>query len=192
MRGLPQGPAGRTLPWIAWTLLASAPVILAAPAARAEAPAHQLTAGTVELGLGGSFTSVESTTELALELRAGRFFGFFDSSSLLGGELQLGYGRLQELDRLDLAANVSWQPVFSTSPLHPFLALSAGLRQEWIGSFSQIRHPVGLDLGLRALAGARVLVRVEYRYRRVLGDPVSDFDEHHLVFGLSLLLGSSR
>ena len=68
------------------------------------------------------------------------------------------------------------------------IALAAGVRQEWLGSFREDRYPVGLHLGARFLLGDRVAARLEYRYDRFLGDPVADFDEQRLVFGLSLLL----
>jgi hypothetical protein len=40
----------------------------------------------------------------------------------------------------------------------------------------------------RYMLGA--LFRFEYRYRRVLDDPIADFTEHQLMSGLSLLFGN--
>lgn len=154
--------------------------------ARASAEVHQLAPGVTELGLGGTFVSVEGSSTAEFELRLGRFFTA-PGASLWNVEAQLGYARVLELDRLDTGLSLGWTPILKDSPLHPFLAVGLGLRQEWLGSFSQARYPVGIDVGCRAMAGRRVLVRAEYRFRRLMADPVEDFDEHRFLMGLSLL-----
>lgn len=67
-----------------------------------------------------------------------------------------------------------------------------GTREEWIGSFREVRIPVGLTFGLRTLAGERAAARVEYRLRRVLHDPVADLTEQQVWVGLSLLFHNAR
>ena len=47
---------------------------------------------------------------------------------------------------------------------------------------------MGGGVGIRALIGSDVVIRSEYIYRYVAGDPVENFSEHSLEFGLSLLL----
>jgi hypothetical protein len=71
------------------------------------------------------------------------------------------------------------------------LPRSAGCGRS-LGSFSQARYPVGLALSARVLFDARVAMRVEYRFRRVLNDPVADFTEHRVLTGLSLLLRNTE
>ena len=67
-----------------------------------------------------------------------------------------------------------------------------GVRQEWVGSFNVVRYPVGGDLGLKALFSARAAITVAYQYRRMLNDPVANFNEHRFVTGISILLNNGR
>lgn len=140
----------------------------------------------MELGIAGSLLHVEETTRADVMLRGGTFAVL--GPGRLGGEMEVGYGHTSELDLLDLLWNVSWQIPVGSGTVWTGIALAAGVRQEWLGSFREDRYPVGLHLGARFLLGDRVAARLEYRYDRFLGDPVADFDEQRLVFGLSLLL----
>ena len=146
----------------------------------------QLRQGCVELGIAGSLLHVEETTRADVMLRGGTFAAL--GRGRLGGEMEMGYGHTSELDVLDLLWNVSWQMPLGAGTVWPGIAVSAGVRQEWLGSFREDRYPVGLHLGVRFLLGDRAGVRLEYRYDRFLDDPVANFDEQRLVFGLSLLL----
>ena len=142
--------------------------------------------GAIELGVGASLTTVESSTRSTFVLRAGSFKQ--GGPSLVGAELEAGYSHRTSLDVLDLGLNLSLLRPVGTGSVYPFIAVGGGWRQEWIGSFRQSRYPVGADAGVRFLSGRGALFRVEYRFRRVLNDPVSDFNEHHVLSGVSLLL----
>ncbi len=151
--------------------------------AGSDAPAR-IRPGAIEVGLAGTLSAVEGTVRSTLELRAGSFLGTL--GGIGGAEVGLGYSHVSSLDLVNLTAAVSWQRAVGETAIYPYLALAGGLRQERIGSFEQARYPVGLDLGVRALAGPRAGLRLEYRYRRVLSDPVADYDEHDILAGLSL------
>ena len=84
------------------------------------------------------------------------------------------------------------QRVLGELPIYATLSAGGGVRQERLGSFRQARYPLGFGLGLRMLAGERAGARIEYRYRRILDDPVRDLSEHQLRVGLSLYLRNSR
>ncbi len=87
----------------------------------------------------------------------------------------------------DLDLGISVHHRLGESGLYAYAAAGGGVRQEWLGSFREARYPVGASLGLRALLDARAAARIEYRYRRVLDDPVADYSEHVALVGLSLL-----
>ncbi len=166
--------------------LAAACALILAPTPGRGAEVARLRPGAIEVGLAGSVASVAGSTRASVALRLGSFRAA--GSGLAGFEAELGYTHVQALDTVDLGGNVSWQHAAGASSLHPFFALGGGLRQETLGSFSQARYPVGFALGLRALVGPRAALRVEYRYRRILNDPVANFTEHDALVGLSILL----
>jgi hypothetical protein len=142
--------------------------------------------GAIELGLAGALTSIEGTTRATMEVRAGTFVAV--SSGLAGLELETQYHHQRALDAVDLQGAISWQQPIADGAAYPFVTVGGGVREEKLGSFSQARYPIGLGLGLRVLFGPRAAIRVEYRYRRVLGDPVAGFNEHQVLSGISLLL----
>ena len=179
MRCPPNGPPAQGACIVA--LIAA--VVLTGAAAAAEAP--RLRAGAIEVGLSGSLTSVEGSRRSILALRAGSFLRAF--SGLAVFEAEVGYHHQRSLDEVELQGAVAWQHALGRSAIHPFVALGGGVRQEWLGSFSEARYPVGFALGVRALFDVRAAMRVEYRYRRVFRDPVADFTEHEALVGLSLL-----
>ena len=146
--------------------------------------------GQWELGVAGSYLRVEGTEEAQLALRGGRFF--VSPAWPLSIELEVGYVQVGELDAVDLGLLVDLGRRLGTSAAYPHLGLGVGIRPETVGSFSTTRYPVGIDLGFRFLVSKGALVRIDYRYRRVMGDPVADFDEHRLMLGVSLLLGDGR
>ncbi len=164
------------------------PRAAAAQDARTAAPI--LRAGAIELGLSGALTSVESATRATALVRAARFSRM--GAGLVALEGEVGYSHVSSLDALELEAAVSWQRRARDTSCYPYVALAAGTREEWIGSFRDARLPVGLTLGVRMLAGERAAARVEYRVRRVLHDPVADFTEQQVLVGLSLLFHNAQ
>lgn len=165
-------------------LLAVVAAMLAASAGARAAPALQ--SGCVELGVAGSLVAVEATTRAEVLSRGGTFIGA--GPGLLGIEMEVGYEHRSALDALLLLWDVSWQMPIGESGILPFVAIGGGVQQEWIGSFSETRAPVGVHVGLRGLAGTRAGIRAEYRFQRVLGDPASDYNQHTVLIGLSLFL----
>lgn len=181
---LPSGPS-----WLsARTVLIVISALGLAPVASADDGAARLRPGAIEIGLAGSFASVAGSARTTLALRAGGFRGA--GPGLAGFEAELGYNHVQSLDTVDFGGNLSWQ--HAVGSVSPFVAVGGGIRQETLGSFSQARYPVGVALGLRTLFGTGAAFRVEYRYRRILRDPVADFTEHHALVGLSIVLRNSE
>jgi hypothetical protein len=104
----------------------------------------------------------------------------------------VAHERVSDLDVLDLEAGLSGYLRLGDANAWAFLGVSAGLRQEWIGSFSDDLYPVGLDVGLKLLASRTAAGTLSYQYRRVMGDPVSDFNEHRLLIGLSVFFRNAK
>jgi hypothetical protein len=174
------------------TALIAALVIMGAarcPWAGPVNPAPVLHAGAVALGVNGSLTTIEGITSGGVALRGGRFWPA--PGGLAGVELGLGYNHVSSLDQTDIEADVSWQRRIGTGGQYPYVALGGGLRHEEIGSFGVRRYPFGFSVGLRSLVGEKCGVRVEYRFRRIFDDPVSDYSEQELTVGLSLFLRNS-
>jgi hypothetical protein len=181
---------------------------LAAAVALAVAPAHaqphqsaaralqqlrfstvpELHPGAWELGLSAAATRVEGTSTATIALRVARFAAA--GAGRAAFEAELGHTHLGPLDALEIAGSLGWLAHPRPGPAYPFLAIAGGVRQEWLGSFRLARYPVGLNAGVRLLAGPGALVRIEYRWRRLLNDPVADFTEQQVMTGLSLLLGN--
>jgi len=154
-----------------------------------DSSAVPLKPGAIELGLAGSMTIVEGSSRTTVAMRT----GFFKAApaGLFGVETNLSYSHVNALDWLDIEGALSWQTKLGESTVYPFLALGGGLRQEWLGSFRQIRYPLGLNFGARALVAPQAAIRVEYKFRRILHDPVANFSEHHVVVGLSIFFKNS-
>jgi hypothetical protein len=141
-----------------------------------------------ELGVSVALTRVEGTNSATAILRAAHFTR---AGSLLGvAEGEAGYTHTGPLDALDLDLTIGFLTHPSNGPVYPFIDFGGGVRQEWLGSFRVARRPVGGDVGVRVLAGNRALFRIQYRFRRVLDDPVADFDEHQILSGVSILFGN--
>ena len=155
-----------------------------APSVAAAAPA--IRPGAVEIGISGAVTIVEGGARGGAAVDGGIFL--CAPGGLAYGGLEVAYAHISSLDNLDLGAHVAWTRAVGATSLYPFVALAGAVRQEWIGSFAETRYPVGVDLGVRALVASSVNVRFHYRIRRVLGDPVADFTEQELRFGIALLL----
>lgn len=194
LRGAGARPAARRR-WHAAGLVALGVILAAAalpPGAGAEGPpaVPRLRPGAIALGLDGTWTAVEGTSHASLGVRGDRFQPL--ATGFLGLGLEVGYSSISSLDILDLSGAVSWQRAAGASALYPYLALYGGVRQEWLGSFRQARYPLGAGIGALALVADRAAIRVEYRFRRVLDDPVADFNEHELRTGLSILFRNPR
>ena len=146
--------------------------------------------GAIELNLSGSMVTIEGSSRYDLAFRSGMFF---EAPGGLGGaELEVGYSHVSSLDLLNVQVSASWQRAFWESPVYPFIALGGGIRQEWLGSFEQVRYPVGVSAGLRMLFSPQAAFRTEYRLRRVLNDPVRDFTEQQFLVGISVLFRNSQ
>jgi hypothetical protein len=179
---------------MSWVRLASlavaaiGPLLLIPPAALAQQELPRLRPAAVEIGLNGSVVAVDGAARTSLGALAGILF---KAGPGLGEvELQTSYSHVSSLDVFDVAAYLDWQFAVKKTSLYPFLGVGAGIRQEWLGSFEATRYPVGLMLGFKLLASRTVAIRVDYRFRRVLDDPVEDFNEQELRFGLSLSLNN--
>lgn len=135
-----------------------------------------------EAGCGLATSTVEGSTEGMAALRVGTFLSA--PSGLASLELGTTYSHVRSLDELGLEAALGWSP--AEGQVLPFVAVAGGVRQEWVGSFRKARYPVGFDVGVRLVFSRRVGLRAEYRYRRVLDDPVADFGEHRFLTGLSV------
>ena len=178
------GFAGRV---VALAFLVWLPPPAAAHAASSKSATHPndlLSPGAIELGVAGAAARVEGLTRGSAALRCGGFLAA--GRGLAGMEGEVDYQHVSGLDALGLEANLSWQFPMSGGTAYPYAALAGGLRQEWLGSFREVRYPVGGTLGLRTMLGRRAATRVEARFRRVLGDPVANFNEYELRLGLSV------
>ena len=170
------------------TLATVALVLLLGPAAsqaqEASGGAPTLQPGAIEIGANGLMTTVEGVTHGSVFLRGAYFSDAL--SGLVGLEAGWGFNHIESLDETELEVAASWQRRFKQTGNYPFVSLGAGIRNEKIGSFGSVRYPLGFSVGVRSLVGQRGGFRVEYRYRRVLNDPISDFSEHHITLGLSI------
>jgi hypothetical protein len=144
--------------------------------------------GSIELGMAGSLTAVEGLARVALMLRIGTFVA--TGPITLGGEVEAGYSHTNALGAVDLQGAIAITGSAGEGVVWPYIAAAGGIRQEWLGSFSELRIPIGGDVGLRLLLSDGAAIRIGYRYRRVLNDPVSAYTEHQIVLGISLLLGN--
>jgi len=155
------------------------------PGAAATRGAQTLAPGAIEIGMSGALVAVEGSVRASLAARAGTFIAA--GPGRLGFEVEPGWSHVGELDGLDLGGALTWQLATGSSADAFFVAVAGGWREEWLGSFHQARFPLGLNVGCRALFSRRGGIRAEYRYRRLLHDPVAAFSEHQVLVGVSLL-----
>jgi hypothetical protein len=179
-----------------WWAMATIPALMIASrqlvhaqAANADSYSTVLYPGAIEAGIGGSLVVVSGITNASIGLRGGSFVAV--PAGLAGYELDLAYTHISLLDRVDIEGRFCWSLALHGSSTLPFLGIGGGMRQEWMGTFSQTRYPIGGGVGMRTLFGTDVAIRSEYIYRYVAGDPVANYSEHKLEFGLSLLLNNS-
>ncbi len=147
--------------------------------------AFTLRSGAVEVGAGGAFTSVEGTTSGSLGLHAG--YVRTPGGVILRYRAGWDYMRVSDLDLIDMELAVNALLRVGGSSAHPFLGVSAGIRQEWVGSFSQGRFPVGFDVGVIAMTSTNAHFSGAYEFRRILDDPVNDYNEHRIVIAMSIV-----
>jgi hypothetical protein len=179
---------GRGLGLYPSAMAIAVPGLVAPGASRGETPVPAISAGAWELGLTGALTSVEGDTRWSLGIDGARFLPLGGGFAAPGAELV--YSHQNALDLLAVGAGIVWLRRWGRSPVYPYLGPGAGFRQEWIGSFRTTRYPVGADLGLRVMVSEGALLRVEYRFRRILGDPVAGYTEHRVGVGVALVLGA--
>ena len=152
--------------------------------------APYIKSGAIEAGFSGSLNVVEGISNTSAAIRNGTFWGLFNG--LAGAELEVAYSHVNSLDVIDLQGFLTWQRKLGKSAVYPFVAAGGGLRQEFIGSFQLSRYPIGFGVGLRMLITQSSVIRVEYKLKRILNDPVSNFTEHQVRFGISILFKNSR
>ncbi|MCH7678539.1 hypothetical protein IID10_04140 [candidate division KSB1 bacterium] len=149
-----------------------------------------LKSGAIEAGFSGSLNIVEGISNASAAVRGGTFFGLLNG--LVGAELEVAYSHVNSLDVIDLQAFLTWQRKLGKSAVYPFVTVGGGLRQEFIGSFQLSRYPLGFGAGLHLLITQSSAIRVEYKLKRILNDPISNFTEHHVRIGISILFRNSR
>jgi len=140
--------------------------------------------GANELGLSFALVSIEGDSHSSLGLRLGTFRSAGDG--LLGYEVGFADTRGDGIHVLDYDGELTWQRALQPG-VYPMLAIGGGVRQRRQGGEQITTHPVGGGVGFRTLFGDQAAIRVEYRYRRVLNDPVEDFTEHQVWVSFSLL-----
>jgi len=176
-------PGSTSFRWvIAAFLFVAAPLLSPAGVTAESGPA--LHPGAIELGVSGSLTSVEGVTTGLIALRGGYLFGRLQGV----GEVEWvsAFSHVSSLDTWDLEAIISWHYRVGDSGNYPFASIGGGLRHESVGSFGLTRYPVGFGVGLKTLIGPEGGIRVEYQFRRVLNDTVSNVNEHRVLLGISL------
>lgn len=146
---------------------------------------HELRAGAVEAAVNGSFTKIEGSSSGTMGLAGGYIARVGPVALRVRGGF--GYARVAELDRIDFYGAAHVLRRIASSSAYPYVGVAGGVRQEWVGSFSQSRYPVGIDAGVTALVSETAAVGIGYEFKRILDDPVSNYDEHRVVFGLSIL-----
>ena len=134
--------------------------------------------GAWELGFNGSFLSREGSATSTFEVFTNRFWMPGGVPVSAGGSI--GYARVSDLDRADLEAAAAAYKRLTESTAYAYIGVAGGLSQEWIGSFSQARYPIGFDMGIKALVSRRAAITVSYKFRRLLNDPVADYNEHKI------------
>jgi hypothetical protein len=165
-------------------------LVLSVPAHALASDGHTLRSGAIEVGLSGAFTTVEGASTAALRLRAGQYRRAWDIPFTYAGGV--AYHHVSDADELELEAAFTAVARIGDSSAFGVAGVAGSLRQEWVGSFSQDRYAVGVDLGVKFLASASAAGTIAYEYRRVLGDPVADFDEHRVTVGVSILFRNTK
>lgn len=143
------------------------------------------------MGFNGAVISRAGSVNSTIALFSNRFWTFGNGAVLSAGAVA-SYSRVSDLDLVDLEALLAAYKRLSRSSAYIYAGVGGGVRQEWVGSFSQARYPVGVDAGIKTLVSRRAAVTVTYQYRRMLNDPVEDFNEHRFVIGISIFLRNEK
>jgi hypothetical protein len=171
-------------------LLPAAIALLLPVVAEAAEGGPLLHPGSIELGLAASLVSSGvSGSASTMAVRGALLLPA--AGGLVGLEGEIGYrhvGNFGDLDQLDASGHLTWQRRLARTAAYPFAGVWSGVQHERVGSFGQTRYPVGAGGGLRVLVTQAAALRVEYRYGRVLDRHASDFNEHRLLTGITLLL----
>jgi hypothetical protein len=149
-----------------------------------------LRSGAWELGVNASVVSRAGAGNATLAVFSNRFW--MRRGLPLSAGAVLAYSHVSDLDRVDVEALFAVYKRLTGSSAYGYFGVGGGLRQEWVGSFSQVRYPLGVDIGLKALVSWRAAVTVVYQFRRFLNDPVADFNEHRFVAGISIFFRNGR
>jgi hypothetical protein len=161
-----------------------------AHSADGSAPAVDVANGAWELGFNGSVVSREGAVNSTIAVFSNRFWA--RGATALSAGAVVAYSRVSDLDRVDLEAQAAVYRRLRGSSAYGYAGIGGGLRQEWVGSFSQARYPVGVDVGIKALISRRAAVTVTYQFRHLLNDPVAGFNEHRFVTGISIFFNNTR
>jgi len=159
--------------------------LVIAPPAVSRSETATIESGAIELGLAGGFQSVEGSRTLSTAFALSRYVG--------GGEQRLfvkaitEYTHVGELDAGEFAMAGGLLLRTFDSPAHPYAGVRFGVQQEWLGSFSQVRYPVGIEVGVKVLTSRGAALTMAYEYRRMLSDPIASYNEHRFVLGVSVL-----
>jgi hypothetical protein len=143
--------------------------------------------GTVELGLSLALVSLEGETHSSFGVRLGKFQGASDG--LIGYEAGISDTRGDGVHVIDYDGELSWSRPLQPG-IYPFLAAGGGWRTTRVNGTKGTSYPVGGAIGFRALVGERAALRAEYRYRRVMDDPVADFSENQVWVSFSVLFAN--
>jgi hypothetical protein len=142
------------------------------------------------LGLNAAVLTREGSATTTLSLFSNRYW--VRGGIPLSAGASATYSRVSDLDRVDLEALLAVYKQFPGSSAYVYAGAAGGLSQEWVGSFSQARYPLGLDVGIKAFVSRRAVLTVAYKFRRLLNDPVADFNEHRLVAGFSIMFNNGK
>lgn len=150
---------------------------------------QRLHPGAFEVGVSGALSVVERNATATAATRGGYFFGA--GGALVNTEMEVAYGHVASLDLVETGLQIGIQPG-AASGIIPYGGIGVAVRPEWIGSFRQTRVPAGIHAGVRAVVSRNAALRAEYRFHRVLRDPVANYNEHELRVGLSLLFRNGK
>lgn len=172
-----------------WARALLLPFAVAGPATAAP-QAPRLHSGAVELGIAGSLVSSGVAGRMStIAVRTALLRSAGRGLAGLGAELAYRHvGNFGDLDEIRATGHLGWETPLGSSSAYPFVAVWGGADHERVGSFGQTRYPFGIGAGVRALVSSGAAVRVEYRYARVHDREVTDFDEHEILTGVTLLL----
>ncbi|MEZ5064491.1 MAG: hypothetical protein R3B81_07120 [bacterium] len=162
--------------------------------ALAVAPAHatpRLVARSWGLALGGALERSGGSTRTDVRTQFSWLAPRGDGVLPLRAEVGWTHERMH--DTLDLLIGAQWtSPIPTNESVWPYAGIWGGLRPEWVGSFRVTRVPVGPAGGLRVLVSDRGGLFVEARALRLLRDPVKDYWEYGLHFGVEILFPPDR